>query len=348
MFRQGKPVKIIMIGFGVVGRSLAEMLSSYSMELKQECGADLKVVAIVDRKGAAISQREGINLLKALQAKKQGKSVSILNGAGKPGYSALEVLEEINGDVVIEVTPTNVETGEPGLTHIKTALSQGKHVITTNKGPLALALPNLRGLARKNNMYLLFSGAVGGGMPILNFVKCLLGEKILSIRGVLNGTTNYILWKMAEEYASFEEVLLEARELGYAEANPLYDIDGVDTACKLVILANVAMNIKAKLGDVKIQGIREITPKEIIEADKDNCALRLVGSINRETTVSPQRISKNDPICVDSVLNAITFTSTYTGSHTLIGKGAGGHETAGSILRDIVGLSQKIKLNNNS
>lgn len=343
-----RSLKLIIIGFGAVGRGLAEILSGYSLEVARQCGVDLKTVAVIDRGGAAISEKEGVNLQKALETKNQGKSVSSLRNVGKPCCSALEVLEQVNADIVVEVTPTNIQTGEPGLTHIKKTLSQGKHLITSNKGPIVLALPDLTALAKKNNACLRFSGTVGAGMPILNLVKCFRNDKVLSLRGVLNATTNYVLWKVAKEHITVEKALIEARSLGYAEANCSNDVDGIDTACKLVILSNVAMNRPARLGDVKIQGIREITLQEIIAADKENYALRLVGSIDKRITVSPQKMSKNDPLYVESALNAVTFYCTYTGYHTLIGKGAGGHETAGSIMRDLMDISQKLKTNDRS
>jgi len=339
-------MKIIMIGFGVVGQSIAEILTLRSVELKEEYGINPKVVAIVDRRGAATS-KEGIDLRKALETKKSMGSISALQGIGKLGYTALDVLEGVDGDLVIEVTPTNVETGEPGLTHIKTALSLGRHIVTTNKGPLALALPNLLELSRKNDACLRFSGAVGGGIPVLAFAKrCLLGEKIIAIRGVLNGTTNYVLWKMAEEHVDLERALEEARKLGYAEANVSYDLDGIDAACKLVILANWVMNFKARLSDVEIQGINGITLQEIMDADRENSAVRLVGSIDNGITVSPRRISKRDPLCVNAAYNAIQFTTAYSGQHILIGKGAGGQETAVSVIRDILDIQQTIEQTN--
>ena len=179
-------------------------------------------------------------------------------------------------------------------------------------------------------------------MPILDFAKnSLHGERILSIRGVLNGTTNYILWKMTEDHVRLVEALMEAQELGYAEENALYDLDGIDTACKLVILANWIMGYEAYLRDVEIEGIRRITLQEVLDAEEEDSAIRLVGSINRGIRVCPERISKKDPICVDSMLNAVTFTSAYTGQHTLIGRGAGGRETAGSVIRDIIDICKQ-------
>jgi homoserine dehydrogenase len=135
-------MNVIIIGFGVVGQGIARMLSSRSSEMRKVFGVTPTLVAIVDRGGTAIS-KDGIDPIKAIQSKRARGTVSALHGVGKPGFSALEVLEEVDGDVVIEVTPTNVETGEPGLTHIRAALSSSRHVVTTNKGPLALDLVNL-------------------------------------------------------------------------------------------------------------------------------------------------------------------------------------------------------------
>ncbi len=180
-------------------------------------------------------------------------------------------------------------------------------------------------------------------MPILDFAKnSLHGERILSIKGVLNGTTNYILWKMAEEHLQLEEALMEAQEHGYAEKEVSLDLDGIDTACKLVILANWIMDCKASIGDVRINGIRGISLQDVLNAEKENSAIRLIGSINKDIKVRPEKIPKKHPLCVDSILNAVTFTCTYTGQHTLIGRGAGGQVTAGSVIRDIINIAQTV------
>jgi homoserine dehydrogenase len=159
---------------------------------------------------------------------------------------------------------------------------------------------------------------------------------------VLNGTTNYILWKMAEEQIRLEEALMEAQELGYAEKDASYDLDGIDTACKLVILANWIMDYKTSIKDVRINGIRRISLEEVMDAEKENFAIKLVGSINKNIKVRPEKIPKKHLLCVDSILNAVTFTCTHTGQHTLIGRGAGGQMTAGSVIRDIINIGQTV------
>ncbi|HIE18170.1 TPA: homoserine dehydrogenase, partial [Candidatus Bathyarchaeota archaeon] len=333
-------MRIILLGFGKVGQSLAEMLELRHDELRKNYGLNPQVVAIVDREGAAISE-EGLNLSEALNAKKNGGSVSTLRGCGKPGLQALEVLEEVEGDITVEVTSTNLETGEPGLAHIQKALTLGMHVVTTNKGPLALSLPSLVELANRKDALLRFSGAVGSAIPVLDFAEtCLYGDQVESIRGVLNGTTNYILWRMAESHLSLTDALKEAERLGYAERNVSYDLNGLDTASKLVIIAYHVMKRKASLKDVQVKGIGDITLKEILEAEKEGFAIRLIGSINEQITVSPRKIRIEEPLCVNSALNAVEFKCVYSGKHILIGPGAGAKETASSIVNDIIHVSK--------
>jgi homoserine dehydrogenase len=244
---------------------------------------------------------------------------------------------------VVEVSPTNIETAEPGLTYIKTAFKKGKHVVTTNKGPLALALPALTELADHNAVALRFSGTVGAGTPILEFAKnCLKGDKIISVSGILNGTTNYILSEMDEKQLTFKDALSAAQKLGYAEADPTMDVDGFDAAAKLVIMANWIMNKKVTINDVKIKGIRDISEKDIQKASKNDCKIKLIGSITKHLKVEPIQISKHHPLAVDGALNAVTFVSESAGEQTIIGLGAGGTETASAVLRDLLDIKQII------
>ena len=265
---------------------------------------------------------------------------------------ALDVIASVEAEVVVEVTPVNIKNGEPALSHITTAFKTGKHVVTTNKGPLALAMPALTELAEYNNVYLRFSGTVGGGTPMLEFAKrCLAGDRILAIRGILNGTTNYILTEMSQNRITFQEALTNAQKLGYAEREPSMDIDGFDTACKVVILANWIMNKKITLKDVDRTGIRDVSLQALDEASKRGNTIKLIGSIDGDKpSVKPTEIPKNNPLCVSGVLNAITFSTEYAAEQTLIGRGAGGIETASAVLRDLLDIRHKLAnrmLNNN-
>ena len=187
-----------------------------------------------------------------------------------------------------------------------------------------------------------FSGTVGGGTPILDYAKnSLRGERIISFQGILNGTTNYILTNMAHGL-SFNDALSDAKKKGYVEADESLDLDGLDAAAKLVILANWIMGLKVTMKDIEKIGIRELTSKDIEDAAKKSCSVKLIASCNDKLEVSPMQIKNDDPLCVDGTLNAISFTSEHSGTQTIIGKGAGGMETASSILRDLLDIRKEI------
>ena len=340
-----------MIGYGVVGQGLTSILMRRRAETVRDYGFNPKIVAVVDKGGAAINSR-GLSLEKLEALKKKG-SVAEDAAFGHPKMSALDVIESVEAEVVVEATSTNVKNAEPALSYITKAFKTGKHVVTTNKGPLALAMPALTELADYNHVYLRFSGTVGGGTPMLEFAKkCLAGDKILAIRGILNGTTNYILTEMAEKHVTFQQALASAQKLGYAETDPSMDVDGIDSACKVVIMANWIMNKKFTLKDVKVQGIRGVTLQALDEAAKRGNTIKLIGSIDGDKpTVKPMEIAKNNPLCVSGVLNAVTFVLEFAGEETIVGRGAGGMETASAVLRDLLDIRHKLAnrlLNSNS
>ncbi len=335
-------MRIILVGWGVVAQGFAQILLRREKELVKKYGFRPRIVAIVDKGGAATNPK-GLDLEQMLSLKAEKGTVAANSKNGRPGRSALDVIESVEAEAMVEVTPTNIEDGEPTLSHIKTAFKTGKHVVTTNKGPLALALPALTELADYNNVYLRFSGTVGAGTPVLEFAKkCLLGDKIVSIRGILNGTTNYILSEMDEKHITFQEALKGAQKLGYAEADPTMDVDGIDAAAKLVIMANWIMNMKVTLKDVKIRGIRGVSSQDLEDAAAKGSTIKLIGSIEESLKVEPTQISRHDPLCVGGALNAVTFVSEFAGEQTIIGRGAGGMETASAILRDLIDIKQNL------
>jgi homoserine dehydrogenase len=335
-------MRIILVGFGVVGKGVATILARRYAEKVNDYGFSPKIVAIADIDGAVINPR-GLGIEK-LEALKQTRPISSDPEFGHPEMSALDVIESVEAEVVVEVTPVNIKNGEPALSHITKAFKTGKHVVTTNKGPLALAMPALTELADYNNVYLRFSGTVGGGTPMLEFAKrCLAGDKILAIKGILNGTTNYILTEMSQNRVTFQEALTNAQKLGYAETEPSMDIDGFDTACKVVILANWILNKKITLKDVDRTGIREVSLQALDEASKRGNTIKLIGSIDGDgATVKPTEISKNNALCVSGVLNAVTFFTEFAGEQTLVGRGAGGMETASAVLRDLLDIRHNL------
>ncbi len=333
-------MRLIVCGFGTVAQSLAKLLISRSDDLYAKYGMKPRIVGVFDSKGGAV-EASGVDLNRLVEIKKKHKTVKSYDKSKKP-RSGLDIINNVDADVLIETTASNYKDAEPGMSHIVSAMKRGMHVITVNKGPLALAFPSLMELAAYNQVLLRFSGTVGGGTPILDYAKnSLRGEEITSFAGILNGTTNYILTNMARGM-SFAAALKDAKSKGYVEADESLDLDGYDAAAKLVILANWIMGMKVTMPDIKRIGIRDVTTKDIKAAARKKCAVKLIASCNRELIVSPHEISLDDPLCVNGTLNAISFTSEHSGTQTIIGKGAGGTETASAILRDLLDIRKEI------
>ena len=331
-------MRLMVVGFGVVGRSSVKVLCERREDLKRKFGLNPKVVAIIDINGALVDSR-GLSQEILLRATDRSAKIEDFGNAFNPEAKLQDLLSELDCEVMIETTPTNLSTGQPGLDHLKLAMKSGVHVVTTNKGPLALAMPALLELSEHNRVQLKFSGTVGGGTPMLDLAnRCMDGLRIDSFRGILNGTTNYILSKMDSEGVSFNVALDEARAKGYAEADPSYDIDALDPAAKLVIMANLVMGKRLSIRDLKISGIRDVKREEIEKAKSEGKILKLIASCGDKQEVAPMAIPRNHPLNVSGTLNSLTFQTDLAGEITIIGKGAGGLETASAVLRDLIDI----------
>ena len=332
-------MRIILCGFGVVAQSFAKLLESRTAELYTKYGLKPRIVGVFDSKGSAIDS-SGLNLNMLLSVKKKHGSVGFYQK--NSDNVGVDMIYNMDADVLIETTASNYKNAEPGLSHITAAMKAGLHIISVNKGPLALAFPSLMELASYNQVLMRFSGTVGGGTPILDYAKnSLSGERIISFQGILNGTTNYILSNM-HTGMSFKTALTDAKKRGYVEADESLDLDGLDAAAKLVILANWIMGMKVTMPDIKLTGIRKVNDESIKNAEKKSTAIKLIASCNGELEVAPREIPTNDPLCVNGTLNSISFTSEHSGTQTIIGRGAGGIETASSILRDLIDIKKEI------
>ena len=332
-------MRIIVCGFGTVAQSLAKLLVSRSDDLYAKYGIMPRIVGAFDTHGGAVDQ-SGLDLNRLVEVKKKYGSIKHYDKSKK--WSGLDIIKNVDADVLIETTASNYRDAEPGMSHITTAMKLGMHVISVNKGPLAIAFPSLMELAMYNQVQFRFSGTVGGGTPILDYAKnSLQGEQITSFAGILNGTTNYILTNMTHGM-SFAQALKDAKFRGYVEADESLDLDGFDAAAKLVILANWIMGMKVTMPDIKRIGIRKVTSADVKKAAKKKMAIKLIASCNKELEVAPKEIPIDDPLCVNGTLNAISFTSEHSGTQTIIGKGAGGTETASAILRDLLDIRKEI------
>lgn len=328
-----KTVKVSIIGFGSIGQGVARVLLMKKDWLKKE-GFDVRVVAVTDSKSSAVDEN-GLDLDACLKRKAETGRV------GSGTLTGLDVIETIPQDVVIEATPTDSKTGGAGLINMTAALSRGIHVVTSNKGPLTLKFKELNALAAENNCRFKYEATVGGAMPVINLMKDVMaGNEIYSVKGIFNGTCNYILTRMYEERSSYEEVLTEAVDLGIAETDPTNDVEGIDTACKVVILANAVFGMDKTVADVDMCGITKITYEALEMAAKSGRTIKLIGEVTKDGVlrVAPRLIPFGHPLAVSGTLNVASVETELAGEITVTGKGAGSVETASSVLSDLISV----------
>ena len=327
-----KTIRASIIGFGAVGQGVAEVLLQKDEYLKN-IGLDIKVVAVADSKGAAIDPN-GVDLSKVLIKKRTEGTV------GSEKLTGLEVITNIDHELVIETTPTDIDTGGVGLPNMLAAFEHGRDVVTSNKGPLALKYRELAEIAKENGSNFKFEATVGGAMPIINLIRDVLaGNDIISIEGILNGTCNYILTRMMEEQASYEQMLAESQELGIAETDPTYDVEGIDAACKLVILANSIFDMDATYKNVDVTGITKITPESLMLAQDDGFVVKLIGEVKKDLIrVGPRLVPVGHPLAVGGTLNVASVQTDLAGTVTITGRGAGSIETASAIISDVISI----------
>lgn len=309
--------RILLAGHGSVGKAFHE--------LAIETGVG-KVVGVIRRAGAWLDEN-GVQPGGTLLAKRQHVGV-------------VEALDKLRPDVFVELTPTNLQTGDPAAGHIRAALERDIPVVTANKGPLLRHFAQLTSLARERDVPFRFEGTVGGSIPVMNLHEfCLPGNPVTRVDGILNGTSNYILTRMAEEGLGFAEALKEAQELGYAEADPTSDVQGHDAAAKLCILANAVLGVPVQFEDVRREGIQSISAAAIRLAEREGYAIRLIASVDgatRTASVSPRLVPHTSTLNVRGTLNVVRFTTKHAGAFTISGKGAGGKETATAVLSDVL------------
>ena len=342
--------KIAFIGFGVVGQGLAEILLSDKHELQQKNNFSYSVVAISDKLKGSIYNSKGLDLEKVLALVRSNTSLEEYPQAEKKGWDSLQTIKDSNANVIVEVSWTDIQTGEPALTHVKTALNLKKHVVLTNKGPIALAVDQLLTLAKKNNVQLKFEGTVVSGTPVLNLgLNNLAGSKITEIQGILNGTTNYILTEM-EKGMSYTNALAQAQKLGYAEADPTGDVEGWDALGKVVILTNTLMHYPLTKDQVEREGITNITLENVQQAAKEGMRWKLIASTkiaengHVKASVKPIKLPLSNPLAsISGPTNALTFKTKYLGDVTIVGPGAGKEATGFALLADLLEINRYYK-----
>lgn len=328
-------MRLLIVGFGFIGRDLAKAIRDKLTIIKM-IDEDFKVVGVSNSKGYVYNEG-GLDIDRLIRVER----LSDYPRHYYAGGSSVELIEKSSADLMVEATPTHIEDGEPGLTFMRRALSKGIHVVTPNKGPIVLAFRELTSLAEKNHCEFLYEGTVAGAVPLFSLVReCLQGDRVLRISGILNGTTNYILSRMYFEGTSFELALKEAQESGITERDPSYDVDGIDAACKVVILANALMNLDVKFEDVERVGIRGVTQEAVSLAKKSNFAIKLIGMVDKTLEVGPKLVPINHPLCVHGTLNALHFETDLARELTMVGYGAG-KETVSAVLNDVISILKR-------
>ncbi|MEM0282616.1 MAG: homoserine dehydrogenase [Desulfurococcaceae archaeon] len=337
--------KIVIVGFGNVGRAFARTLALKRKIIENKYAVSPVVVGVVDSKGMAVKS-EGFTdyeLLKLSELPRSG--VNMFSPYARSYVDLNYVYDVAQPDIHVELTPSNYETGEPGVSNILLALNRGIHVVTANKAPIALKYEELTSIAKKKSLYLKFRSTVMGGSPLIDTLLSLKSEDVERIDGILNATTNYILTEMHDKLMDFNDALRKAQSLGIVEANPSLDVDGLDAAAKLTILSHV-IGYSVKLGDVRRESLSNVGLRNVIEAVKEGYVIKYIASldvIRREAFVKAVKIPRSDLFAqVNGVMNAVKI-KTDTGDLFLMGKGGGGLETAHSVLDDVVTVALNMK-----
>ncbi len=323
-----EPLRLGVAGLGTVGTGLLHLLEAHGKRVSDGVGREIKVVAVSARDR---SRSRGVDLAPYKWFDDAGRM------AADPG---IDVLVELIG-------------GDEGIARkaVETALESRKHVVTANKALLARHGVELARLAERNQVSLSFEAAVAGGIPVIKTLReSLAGNEVRRVYGILNGTCNYILTKMQDEGRSFADVLKEAQDKGYAEADPTFDIGGFDTAHKLTLLTSLAFGTKVALDQIHIEGIQSITQADIEAADELGYRIKLLGVAMQTETgieqrVHPTLVEKDTAIGeVSGVTNAVAIDGDFVGNLLLVGPGAGAKATASSVAADIVDLARGTRL----
>lgn len=327
-----KPITIGLLGLGTIGAGIVKVLNTHRNELEEKVGAPIRLSAVVDKD--LTTPRDGLDL----------RSLPLTNDVEK-------VLTDPDIDIIIEL----IGGLEPARTFTLKALANGKHVVTANKALLANHGEELYAEARRCGALIAFEAAVAGGIPIIRALKeGLVANRFTSLYGIINGTSNYILTRMTNKGEDFAKVLEEAQAKGYAEADPTYDIEGIDSAHKLQILATLAFRTRVRLDQIHTEGISGISALDIAVARELGYRIKLLAIAKAndgglELRVHPTMIQENSPLAsVSGVFNAIFIHGDVVDNLMFYGRGAGQMPTASSVWADVVEVAQRLSAGHNA
>jgi len=321
-----RPLNVGLIGLGTVGSQVADRMLSWGPQLSRRAGVELCLKSVLVRD---LAKRRPIEISPGLLT-----------------TDASQILDDPTVEVLIEVAGGD----EPMRSYIEQAIQSGKHVITANKVVMAKHGPELLDMAAEKNVDVYFEAAVGGGIPLISaFRTDLQANRIERVSAVINGTTNYVLGRMASTGIAMSDAVREAQEAGYAEADPTDDIGGFDATYKLAILASIAYEIKVRPGEIYREGIDGIEPVDFRYARELGYAIKLIAHTQRhpgrvEARVHPAMIPLDHPLArVEGAENAVFVEGDLVGQVLLVGQGAGGRPTASAVVGDLIDLARSIR-----
>ncbi|WMT40114.1 homoserine dehydrogenase [Paenibacillus sp. D2_2] len=322
-----KSVKVGLLGLGTVGTGVVRIVEGHQEDLSSQVGSPIVIEKV------------------AVKNIEKTRSVDIERS--KLTEDPWEVIHDPEIDVIIEVMGGVEQTKE----YILEALNRGKHIVTANKDLMALYGAEIMAVAREKQCDIFYEASVAGGIPIIRtLIEGFSSDRIMKIMGIVNGTTNYILSKMSQEGASYDDVLAEAQELGYAEADPTSDVEGLDAARKMAILGSIGFRTNVDLRDVKVRGITAVSKEDILYAKRMGYEIKLLGIAERQDdeysiSVEPTMVKHSHPIAaVNGVFNAVYVYGEAVGETMFYGPGAGEMPTATSIVADLVAVIKNQKL----
>lgn len=335
-----KQCKVAILGFGVAGKAFSRILLDNHQDIQKKTGYDVRITAIATATRGTLVDGEGLDLSLAIrQAEEEGHFDRTSKAYCE--WTAMDVVQKAEYDVLLELTPLNIFTGQPAIDHIKGALNRGRHVVSANKGPIAWAYRELRDLAAEKGVCFFFETTVMAGMPIFNMRDyCLEYAKISEVKGILNATTNYILEQM-ELGVPKEKIYENGRKGGFMEADPSMDVEGYDAAAKLTTLLNVLMDAGITPDQIQRKGIQDVTPEEVMAAVARGNKLKLIcrGTIEDGKvlgTVRPEEIPESDAFAGPDVVAVVSLTTDLMGRLTLVQYGLETTQTGYGVFIDLI------------
>ncbi|WP_218835247.1 homoserine dehydrogenase [Sedimentibacter hydroxybenzoicus] len=344
-------IKIAILGFGNVGKAFAKLLTEKQEEIFNKFNLNVDVTAVSTRSKGCLVNEDGIDLISTLNDLEKYNHFD----EGKRDYkeiSSMEVAENVNYDILFELTPLQIFSGQPATDHIKAALNRRKHAVSANKGPIAWSFESLRDLAKKNEVLFYYETTVMDGTPVFNLVdETLKFCKVTEVKGILNSTTNFVLEEIAKGKL-YDEVIEEGKKRGFVEEDPSMDIEGWDAAAKTAALLNVLMGADITPYDVDRKGIEDITYEQIKEAEKRGNVIKLLcygGIENGKVTarVKPEEVDKNSMLAaITGTTSIVSITTDLMGTVSIVEHEPEIEQTAYGVFSDLIRVLNNISLTN--